>query len=89
MARGAENERGNPGSPTSDLTERRRLFSASVSMLGWSMGDAAQRVGCTYNHLLLVLDGVRRPSARLNTAINDVIREAKPMLLASLANVEL
>lgn len=56
-------------------------------MLGPSMADAACRVGCTYNHLVLVLDGARTPSTRLDAAINNLIREAKPIILAALADV--
>lgn len=68
-------------------TERRRLFSAAVAILGYSMGEAAARVGCTPNHLLLVLDGVRTPSTRLDAEIRAILRDAKPELLAALEKV--
>lgn len=68
-------------------TERRRLFRAAVAILGYSMSQAAERVGCTPNHLLLVLDGLRSPSARLDTAITALLQQAKAALLAALETI--
>lgn len=73
--------------PTETRSQRRRLFSAAVAILGSSMSEAAARVGCTPTHLLLVLDGTRVPSARLDAAITALLRQAKPELLAALKEI--
>lgn len=68
-------------------TQRRRLFDACLAILGYSHREAAERVGCTYNHLILVLDGERIPSTRLEAAITALMRDAKPLLLRGLGGV--
>lgn len=67
-------------------TERHILF-RTAAVLGLSMAEAAQRIGCSYNHLILVLDGVRKPSARLDAEITKLLRAAKPRLLAALSTL--
>jgi len=37
------------------------------------MYDVAQDLGVSYNHLVLVLDGKRKPSARLDAGIAKVM----------------
>lgn len=44
-------------------------------------------MGCTYNHLVLVLDGARKPSVRLDAEILALLSEAKPGLLEALDGV--
>ena len=41
------------------------------------MYDVARELGISYNHLVLVLDGKRAPSARLAAAIEDVLRDCQ------------
>lgn len=59
---------------------RRQAFAAAVAALGTSLAEVAQRLGVSYNHLALVLDGTRRGGARLETGIREVLDEAKPLL---------
>lgn len=66
-------------------SERHIIFRAAAAILGMSMAEAAARVGCTYNHLVLVLDGTRKPSARLDTQITGLVHEARPRLVAALS----
>jgi hypothetical protein len=66
---------------------RRRSFAAAVAVLDLTLGQAAEHLGVSYNHLMLVLDGVRTGSARLETGIRAVFDEAKPALLAIVAGV--
>lgn len=68
------------------ISRRRIAFRACAAMLGYSLYEVAARCGVTYNHLMLVLDGVRQPSARLAAAINDVLREGRPILLEELTD---
>lgn len=68
-------------------SERHILFRAAAAMLGLSMTDAARRVASTSNHLVLVLDGARKPSARLDAQITRLLQEAKPRLIALLDEI--
>jgi hypothetical protein len=50
-----------------------------------TLGQAAKQLGITYNHLVLVLDGRRTGSARLETGIRAILDDAKPQLTAIVA----
>lgn len=69
------------------ISDRRRVFRAATAILGYSTIDVAARLGCSHTHLTLVLDGARKPSARLEKEIQALLREAKPVLLAALDQV--
>lgn len=69
---------------TGELMARRTLFAISVTALGLSLGDAATRLGVSYYHLMLVLDGHRSGSARLKSGISTIIQDAQPILFAAL-----
>lgn len=49
--------------------ERRAAFKAAVTLREITMAEAATTVGVSYNHLMLVLAGVRKGSVRLESAI--------------------
>ena len=49
----------------------------AAALLGLSTAGAAQRVGCSYNYPVLVLDGVRKPSALLDAQITERLLQAK------------
>ena len=49
--------------------ERKALFKAAVTLQELTMAEAAERLGVSYNHLMLVLRGDRVGSARLERAI--------------------
>jgi len=49
--------------------ERRAAFRAAVTLKQTTMARAASSLGVSYNHLLLVLDGRRKPSQRLQHAV--------------------
>jgi hypothetical protein len=75
--------RGCDGAPVthiSAMSSRRLLFKASVTVLGQSMYGAARELGVSYNHLVLVLDGKRVGSARLDAAIDSVLDAARAPL---------
>lgn len=61
---------------------RRRAFGAAIAALGLSYGQASKRLGITYTHLTLVLEGIRVGSARLEAGIRAVFEEARPALRA-------
>lgn len=69
-------------------TEHRRLVQAAAAILGYSAHGTAERLGCSYNHLLLVLNGDRNPSERLARQIAALIEEATPELLGALERYE-
>jgi len=58
------------------MTTRRREFKASAILLGKTMYGTAADLGVSYNHLVLVLDGKRSGSQRLNAAIADIVASA-------------
>jgi hypothetical protein len=62
------------------MSPRRLLFKASVTVLGKSMYGAAEELGVTYNHLVLVLDGDRIGSERLEAGINKLLVSAQATL---------
>ena len=45
--------------------ERKAAFKAAVTLRQITAGTAARRAGVSYNHLMLVLGGHRKASARL------------------------
>lgn len=49
--------------------ERRAAFKAAVTLRQTTVGQVAEDLGVSYNHLLLVLKGVRQGSERLEQAI--------------------
>ena len=49
--------------------ERKALFKAAVTLRELTMAEAANRLGISYNHLILVLRGDRVGSARLERQI--------------------
>jgi len=58
-------------------TPRRRKFKATTVIRGKTMGGMASEFGVSYNHLILVLDGVRRGSRELETKIDEFVRESQ------------
>jgi hypothetical protein len=50
--------------------ERLAAFKAAVTLHELTMGEAAQDLGVSYNHLILVLRGERIGSRRLEQAIS-------------------
>lgn len=69
---------------TLPVVRRRALCRACADVLGLRMQDVAVQCGVTYNHLILVLDGERRGSARLEAALRGMMLAAKPLLLDAL-----
>lgn len=56
------------------MTPRRIEFRIPVLRSGRTTQSAAANLGVSYNHLILVLDGQRKPSAQLETKIQGVLR---------------
>ena len=67
---------------------RRALCKACAEALGLQMQDVAARCHVTYYHLILVLDGKRQGSARLEATLREIMLAAKPLLLDSLSQLE-
>lgn len=67
---------------------RRTLCKICAEALGLSMHDVAAQCKISYNHLVLVLDDKRRGSARVEAALDALIRAAKPLLLDALGQCE-
>lgn len=57
------------------LTPRRIEFRVAVLRQGRKMYDVAADLGVSYNHLILVLDGNRTGSARLEVGIRKVLEQ--------------
>ncbi len=53
--------------------ERKALFKAAVTLNQMTMGEAASKLGVSYNHLTLVLRGDRSGSERLERGISDFL----------------
>lgn len=53
--------------------ERKALFKAAVTLNQITMGEAASKLGVSYNHLTLVLRGERAGSERLEREISDFV----------------
>lgn len=47
----------------------RRRFKAALAVQDRGIKDAAEASGCSYHHLLCVIDGQRSPSKRLRAAL--------------------
>lgn len=58
-----------PQRPPLSPLERRAAFRAAVTLKQTTMAKAASSLGVSYNHLLLVLDGRRQASRRLQHAV--------------------
>jgi len=56
------------------MTPLRTEFRIAVLRQRRAMQSIAEDLGVSYNHLILVLDGKRKPSERLDNAITMVIR---------------
>lgn len=67
---------------------RRALCKACAEALGLRMQDVAAQCHVTYNHLILVLDGQRQGSARVEAALREIMLAAKPLLLDALGQLE-
>jgi hypothetical protein len=63
--------------------ERRALFKAAVTLHQITMAQAAQRLGVSYNHLMLVLAGERVGSRRLQERIAAFVDRPRDQLFAS------
>lgn len=55
------------------MTSRRLEFRISVLRKGLTMYHVAEKLGVSYNHLILVLDGKRVGSAKLEAGIAKVM----------------
>ena len=56
------------------LTPRRIEFRVACLRQGRRIYDVARDLGVSYNHLILVLDGKRTPSAKLEDGIAKVMK---------------
>ncbi len=54
--------------------ERKAAFRAAVTLAQITMAQAAQKMGVSYNHLTLVLNGKRIGSAQLEQGIADFLK---------------
>ena len=57
------------------MTPRRIEFRVAILRSGLTMDAAANALGVSYNHLILVLDGKRKGSAKLEAAILRVLAQ--------------
>lgn len=53
--------------------ERKAAFRAAATLQEVTMSNAARRLGVSYNHLMLVLNGDRKGSAALKSRIADFL----------------
>jgi transcriptional regulator with XRE-family HTH domain len=53
--------------------ERKAAFRAAATMHEVTMANAARRLGVSYNHLMLVLNGDRKGSSALKSRIADFL----------------
>ena len=58
--------------------ERKAAFRAAATLQEVTMANAARRMGVSYNHLMLVLNGDRRGSSALKSRIADFLGCALP-----------
>jgi transcriptional regulator with XRE-family HTH domain len=63
--------------PMSPL-ERKAAFRAAATLKEVTMANAARRLGVSYNHLMLVLNGDRKASSALKSRIADFLGCAAP-----------
>ena len=63
--------------PMSPL-ERKAAFRAAATLKQVTMANAARRLGVSYNHLMLVLNGDRKASSGLKSRIADFLGCATP-----------
>lgn len=63
--------------PMSPL-ERKAAFRAAATLKEVTMANAARRLGVSYNHLMLVLNGDRKASSGLKSRIADFLGCAAP-----------